>query len=702
MKWREAAAGRNGHSRGGQYHIRPNRQPSELLPNLSRFMPEPSFDHRDEWQQVFERAAGKRVVLCDVFETMLVRRVHPEDIKRNFCARMCDLLALECSAEQLYQRRAQIERSLARREQAQSGELEIRVRDVHETLLGACRPGPIDARTMELLMQLEVECERTASFADSAATDALARLRAAGARVVFVSDFYLPAEVLGPLLREKGILIEADTLFVSCDLLKSKRSGQLYAHVLQQLGLAAKDMLMIGDNAHSDHAMAREHGIDAVLLDRAAVREHYERCRAVHHPAGTAARIEAINAAAPSDPFREVALALLLFVLELRTEALRGGIGQLAFMAREGQFLKRLFERVEAVCGNATDRGRIDASYLYVSRRSTFMPSLEPLDTEGFDTLFRQYVQISAADFLSSLGFSRDEVLAVCADAGCQPDQEQSHFPSSDAMRALLASKRFRATYEQRRTAQRAALMAHLDACGVMRSDAAVVDVGWKGTIQDNLSRVLPQGVVGYYLGLVSAGALHERNSKRGLLFDFRQRTAGAIFDETRSLFEVLLAADHGSVREYGHRGAAVEPVLEENAEERAHFESHVAAIQQQLYGRFEQLLRVWASGAMTLRDLRRVTLGLYRRLAYAPSDQEAALFATLTHYENFGVFRTTRFTPKRPTSVLERINPLAVYRYYRRVLIDAFWPSMQFKLAGRPMLSRLHALRRAIAASPR
>lgn len=668
---------------------------------MQRILPEQTFDHRDEWQQVVQRAAGKRVVLCDVFETMLVRRVHPEDIKRNFCARLCDLLGLDAGAEQVYARRAQIERSLARRERASSGELEIRVRDVHEALLEVYRPGRIDARTMALLMQIEVECERTVSFADHAAVDGLARLRAADTHIVFVSDFYLPADVLGPLLREKGILFDSDGLFVSCDLLKSKRSGRLYAHVLRQLRVATEDTLMIGDNAHSDHAMALEHGIEAVLLDRAAVREHYERCRAAHHRAGMAARVEAINAASADDPFREVALALLLFVLELRTEALRRGIGQLAFMAREGQFLKRLFDRLEDVC-SAPAGGRIGTSYLLVSRRSTFMPSLGPFDDERFETLFRQYVQISAADFLSSLGFSREEVIAVCADAGCRPDQGQLHFPSSEAMRALLASERFRATYEQRRTAQRTALMAHLDACGVTRPDAAVVDVGWKGTIQDNLSRVLPQGVIGYYLGLVNAGAMHEHNSKRGLLFDFRQRTAGAIFDETRSLFEVLLAADHGSVREYRHQGGAVEPVLEENADERAHFESHVAAIQQQLYGRFEQLLQVWATGAMTLRDLRRVSIGLYRRLAYAPSDQEAALFATLTHYENFGVFRTTRFTPKRPASVFERINPLAVYRYYRRVLIDAFWPSMQFKLAGRPMLSRLHALRRSIAASPR
>lgn len=664
-------------------------------------IPEGLPDHRAEWQRVVQQAAGRSVVLCDVFETVLLRLIHPEDIKRNASARLCDLLELEHGAERVYARRAAIERDLARRERESTGELEIRVHDVHRALLAEYRPDRSHRHLLDALMRIEVECERTASVVDGAALEALAAMRARGTRIVFVSDFYLPQAVLRPLLEEKKAILPQDALYVSCDSNQSKRSGRLYAHVLADLRLAAADVSMIGDNPHSDHAMAIAHGIDAALLDRSALRLHYERCRSEHHAAGLRSRIAAACAAAPEQPFREVALALLLFVLELRNDAHRRGFARLAFMAREGQFLKRLFDRVESTCAGP-GRERIETSYLYVSRRATFMPSLQSLDAERFEVLFRQYVRISAVDFLASLGFTREQSLEFCAEAGCNPQAEQQHFPSSDAMRALLASPRFRQGYETRRTWQRTALMAHLEACGVLRSDTAVVDVGWKGTIQDNLARLLPDGLTGYYLGLVAPGAMDARNRKHGLLFDFRQRTSGSIFDETRSLFEVLLAADHGSVREYRTDAAMVEPVLEHNDEEHELHATQVASIQEQLMARFERLLALWATGALTLHELRRQSIGLYRRLAYRPSDREAALFAELSHYENFGVFRTTRFEPHRPGSTLERISPLATYRYYRRVLIDAYWPSMQFKLAGRPVLSRLHALRRAVQAGVR
>lgn len=659
-------------------------------------------DHRLEWQGIARQASGRRVVLCDVFETVLLRLIHPEDIKRNVSARMCDLLGLEQGVERVYARRAAVERDLARRERTASEELEIRVRDVHRALLAEYRPrSPEDSDLLDELMRIEVECERTASVVDEAAVEALAAMRASGSRIAFVSDFYLPGEVLRPLLEEKGAVLPHDALYVSCDLTKSKRSGRLYTHVLAALEAAPADALMIGDNPHSDHAMAVRQGIEAVLLDRSALRAHYERCRGEHHAAGLAARIAAANAADPEQPFREVALALLLFVLELRNHARHNGFAHLAFMAREGQFLKRLFDRAEDVCAGAAGE-RIGTSYLYVSRRSTFMPSLQPLEAERFEVLFRQYVRISALDFLASLGFTREQSLDFCLRAGCDPDAEQAHFPSSDAMRALCASARFREGYESRRIQQRAALMAHLEGCGVMRPDTAVVDVGWKGTIQDNLARLLPGGVTGYYLGLVAPGAMDAGNRKHGMLFDFRRRFSGALFDETRSLFEVLLAADHGSVREYRVRGAEVEPVLEHNDEEHALYETRIEPIQAQLMVRFERLLGLWATGALTLRELRGQAIRLYRRLAYQPSGHEATLFAALTHYENFGVFRTTRFEPHRPGSVLEQISPLATYRYYRRVLIDAYWPSMQFKLAGRPVLLRLHALRRAMEANVR
>jgi predicted HAD superfamily hydrolase len=99
------------------------------------------------------------------------------------------------------------------------------------------------------------------------------------------------------------------------------------------------------------------------------------------------------------DLFPELATTLLYFIARLHDALVEQGVRQVYFLSREGQPLKRMFDLYQNKVS-----GSITSYYLEVSRRSTLLPSLEPLAEEGFETLFRQYRRISLFEFLSSLG----------------------------------------------------------------------------------------------------------------------------------------------------------------------------------------------------------------------------------------------------------------------------------------------------------
>ena len=83
----------------------------------------------------------------------------------------------------------------------------------------------------------------------------------------------------------------------------------------------------------------------------------------------------------------------------------------------------------------------------------------------------------------------------------------------------------------------------------------AVVDIGWKGSIQDCLYKIFDgqHTILGYYYGLVGDVKSTEGNLKAGLIFaDFPVKTNGyEVYRINYRMLERLLYADHGGCLKY-------------------------------------------------------------------------------------------------------------------------------------------------------
>lgn len=384
------------------------------------------------------------------------------------------------------------------------------------------------------------------------------------------------------------------------------------------------------------------------------------------------------------DLFPELATTLLYFIARLHDALIEQGVRQVYFLSREGQPLKRMFDLYQ----NRVS-GDITSHYLEVSRRSTLLPSLEPLVEEGFETLFRQYRCISLFEFLSSLGLEA-QVRSIALELGLREGAEvtrEEDFPTSQTFSALKALPLFQDLYESERLARRRAFITYLEELsgGTLPARLYIVDVGWKGTIQDNLFALLCRkgdtrvhAVTGYYIGLVAAGAASPNNDKYGLLFSSVGTTSPKfrVFNENRALFEVVLAADHGSIVTYKATSDGRAKAIRGEFEEGQMLAREVLPVQRQLFEDFGLILeRIPFSGkghALSFVEVVRA----HARMVFNPTPCERTWFSSVFHIENYGVFERSRFaSPESRPRLIQRLRFLMQVLCRRDVGALGFWP---------------------------
>lgn len=114
----------------------------------------------------------------------------------------------------------------------------------------------------------EVAAESRFCFGFEPTIELMRRAKARGVKVIVVSDTYLERDQLADLIAATAgpeALALIDTIYCSSEHGKSKGGGLLKT-VLGLLGIAAAQVLHVGDNAASDYVAARDAGINALHL----------------------------------------------------------------------------------------------------------------------------------------------------------------------------------------------------------------------------------------------------------------------------------------------------------------------------------------------------------------------------------------------------------------------------------------------------
>jgi predicted HAD superfamily hydrolase len=213
----------------------------------------------------------------------------------------------------------------------------------------------------------------------------LERARREGNRVVFISDISLPGRTVHKILVRNGCWKEGDRLYVSSEVGASKRSGEMYRHVLEAESIHASQIVHVGNDAISDVKVPQRFGIgtEPFLQGNLSARENHLATARDSDPllpgllAGCSrlARLDGAGKTAQHQRLREIAAHaagpfLSGFVLWVLQMAKAKGLKRLYFISRDGFLLLK----VAKVLARSVDPN-LELRYLYGSRQAWHFPA---------------------------------------------------------------------------------------------------------------------------------------------------------------------------------------------------------------------------------------------------------------------------------------------------------------------------------------
>lgn len=506
----------------------------------------------------------------DVFDTLLVRtHARPVDVLRAAAERAVlgpvDRPGRAELVAELSRRRDEAERRALERLGVDAVGLDAIYAELDG--LGELGVKPDDLRRAEL----EVEEQDVRPVL--AGAERVREARAAGRRVLFVSDMYLPAERIRASLERFGIAQPDDRLYVSGELGVDKRRGGLFDHVLREEGLRPGELVHTGDDPVTDLATPTARGIAVEPLTTAKLdRFEHEVVAALPAPRPVAARIAGAARAArvahaPATgqlgPAASVAANVAgplfaSYVAWVLHSAREEGVERLYFVSRDSQVLLRVAEALRR-------DGDPELRYLYGSRQAWLLPGVDHVDRESLGWMLEPDV-VPPRALLAKLEIDADEVAGELRAHDLEPDQ-RLHDGSLDRFWAFMAA--IEPLIRERAAAARALTSGYLEQEGLRAPGRwALVDVGWRLTAQSALRRIVGGDVLGFYLGVSrERRPIAESGDYRAFLVEDDEPHAGHLNEgwlwrSTPLVEQVLAIADHGSCTGYRREGARTVPIL--------------------------------------------------------------------------------------------------------------------------------------------
>lgn len=552
-------------------------------------------------QHTIESQQHCKIIFTDLFDTLIHRTVHPNYTLKLWAKHLVRELGLSVDSAFLYSVRAEALSFLSRKQGLRSIEVNYSevITEVYKRLVNTNLLINVTYNSFERVFQkADYEAEISVQFRNENLLAKLYRFKEKGYRIYLISDFYLSDTLISKVLDYHEISSLFNAIFVSSSLGKSKENGNMYPYVLDATATDPETAIMIGDNKKSDFKQARKQGIHSIHLKHLSHKirnkqnlfgndsRHFKAlCKSVE-----------LECKRSPHPFSEYILHFYFFTERLYLKAKKDGITNLFFLAREGLYLKRLFDAFQEM-NHFTDGTGIQTHYLKISRHSARQVALRSLDEEDFSAFKGEAGNMSVLQFLEGFRFSEVIIDCILDELGeLSKDEETANFFNSDVLLQLRSNTTFTTEYEKYRRNQTSAFNRYLDSFAVdFESEGLhLVDIGWGGTMQENLYYYLDKkiSVTGYYLGLKEVYDIQPETKRYGLNFSVYPNCTYSddVLKANGQLYEQLLSASHGSTVGYSTDKKDAFAITFHEASEKEVFEKWIRPVQEYMFVQFKIL----------------------------------------------------------------------------------------------------------------
>ena len=385
--------------------------------------------------------------------------------------------------------------------------------------------------------------------------------------VVIASDIYLDKEIIEKILNKNGIF-GYEKIFISSEIRKTKYIGSMYKVILDEFGCNPNEMLHIGDNIIADIKRPTSYGVDTYYVkgsnEGKIKRKIYNR---INRDITNEKVIDNIINNFIKDNckkfnknvsenyvlgYKYFGLLIYGFLQWIDSSCEKDKIERLYFFSRDGYILNKAYNEFFKA------KYKVEYSYLYVSRRTLIVPSIEEGTT--LEKLIKM-ININRKDtiesFFRKLGLNIKDYKEVIKECGLN---EKELFDYNN--RKEKVEKLFEALQEdilKNSYNKRIKLIEYLKQEKFFKyKNVGIVDIGWRGSLQYSLQKVLNATksqikISGFYLGLSNKSKpfIQKGLNAKGYLFSSSDDKLENSFMACLGLIESFFTAPYGSTIDY-------------------------------------------------------------------------------------------------------------------------------------------------------
>lgn len=494
------------------------------------------------------------IISFDIFDTLILRNIYqPTDIFRILAKFAKD----EFDIDDFFQKRVEGEKKA--RDKVKNSEADFQ--EIYDEVEKLCECN------IEKIKQKELQLEMEFSAINPYMMEIWKYASEQKKTIIFISDMYLSSDFIKKLLKKNGYKV--DHLYVSNEYRKNKGSKELYELVAQELNCKKTNWLHIGDNEYSDYKQAKEFGINAYHYKN--VSTYYEGTKKLsigeavligiqNNYLYNGIRENYWNRFGAKNAF-PIYFGFAKWLYDLTKEE-----DNLYFLARDGYIIKKIYDMFCEM-----DENPIFTNYIYVSRRVLQLPLLGTMPE--LDRVIRQLTdrteldeEITLRETLYKVGIRDMDKAEKYMNAFGFLNLDEIVSPEKLYMAQNLIVKlsgEVRKYFSDKRKLLERYFEQEKVTCW---NKLNVMDVGWKGSSQEVIEKILGKEVTGYYFGTADTLSRNKFCTMYGWIFDdWNPTSVASEVYRYINMYELLFSAPHGSTIDYKEGNEKIIPILNDN-----------------------------------------------------------------------------------------------------------------------------------------
>lgn len=595
-----------------------------------------------------------KIISFDIWDTILKRKCHPEEIKLHTANYI--MLKYEKQLKEKYKDiyeilklRDEIEANMCKQNKENGFDDECRIINVFQELQKEIFAETIEDISEELLRE-EIEQEKRNIFISPEILPIFEKYK--DLKMYCISDFYMSAESLKELLDYVKIPVKIEKIYSSADYLLNKKTGNLYKKAEEEIGVKPEDHIHVGDNQYSDIDVANGLGIETIKTTKTEFNFVPEKGRNFEFNLDIAKKEENTLENKLFNSGLDLAPILYFFGYSIVEYAIKNNIDKVYYQTREGETFIKIHEMIKR--NNPFGVQIPECDTIEVSRMATYSASLKEFSIKELLRMWSQYRVQSMKTLFKTLAIDITPYKEFMGkyDINIEENIVEPWFNLN--VQNLFNDKEFTDKVQVELDRKREELLRYFkEKKNIVNDDEPlfIVDIGWRGTIHDNLCYIFNNKTIGgYYLTLYDFYNVQPNNSYKISFIDdknIRNNEVASII----TLLEWIYNPGTGSAIEY-KQGEAIRKA---KTEETDIVKKYIKPLQEGMFAGAEIINEYMKYHPYEAKETKKVAYDVIRKIKTKPNKALIEAYYRMVFNDTFGVAEYVEKDEK--LSTMDKLN---------------------------------------------